>query len=88
MEFTGIFTPTEAAAVAVFYVLLAGTLINRELIGVISSRLLEELIVTGILGPIIAFSILFGETLAILRVPGSVVSFLSACQLVMSSPCS
>ena len=72
----GIFTPTEAAAVAVFYVFLVETVINKEL-GVrdIISSLTRAAIVTGILGPIIAFSILFGETLAILRVPGNVVNF-------------
>jgi C4-dicarboxylate transporter DctM subunit len=72
----GIFTPTEAAAVAVFYVLVVETLINRELgWRDIFAAIGRAAIVTGILGPIIAFSILFGETLAILRVPGSVVSF-------------
>ena len=72
----GIFTPTEAAAVAVFYVLIVETLINQELgWRDIISALGSAAIITGILGPIIAFSILFGETLAILRIPGSVVSF-------------
>jgi C4-dicarboxylate transporter DctM subunit len=32
-------------------------------------------IMTGILGPIIAFSVLLGETLAILRVPSDIVTF-------------
>ena len=41
----------------------------------IISSLTRAAIVIGILGPIIAFSILFGETLAILRVPGNVVDF-------------
>ncbi len=72
----GIFTPTEAAAVAVFYVLVVETLINQELGWKdIISALGSAAIITGILGPIIAFSILFGETLAILRIPSSVVSF-------------
>ena len=72
----GIFTPTEAAAVAVFYVLFVETIVNKELQWRdIFSALGSAAIVTGILGPIIAFSILFGETLAILRVPTSVVSF-------------
>ena len=72
----GIFTPTEAAAVAVFYVLVVETFINQELgWRDIISALGSAAIITGVLGPIIAFSILFGETLAILRIPGSVVSF-------------
>ncbi len=75
----GIFTPTEAAAVAVAYVLLVETVINRS-IGFrdLISSFGRAAIVVGILGPIIAFSIVFGETLAILRIPSAIVSaFLS-----------
>ncbi len=74
--YSGIFTPTEAAAVAVGYVLVVEMVINRS----IGFRDLVDsfgraAIVTGVLGPIIAFSVLFGETLAILRVPGDLVTF-------------
>ena len=59
-----------------FYVLVVETFINQELgWRDIISALGSAAIITGVLGPIIAFSILFGETLAILRIPGSVVSF-------------
>ena len=74
--YSGIFTPTEAASVAVAYVLVVEMAINRsfgmiELIAAFG----RAAIMTGVLGPIIAFSILFGETLAILRVPEDIVTF-------------
>jgi C4-dicarboxylate transporter, DctM subunit len=74
--YSGVFTPTEAAAVAVGYVILVEMVINR-MIGVkdLIDGLGRAAIVTGILGPIIAFSVLLGETLAILRVPTSIVTF-------------
>ena len=74
--YSGIFTPTEAASVAVGYVAFVEVFINRS-IGYqdIAAALRRAAIMTGVLGPIIAFSILFGETLAILRVPTSLVEF-------------
>lgn len=74
--YSGVFTPTEAAAVAVGYVLLVEMVINRS-IGFrdLIDSFGRAAIVTGVLGPIIAFSVLFGETLAILRVPGDLVTF-------------
>ena len=74
--YSGVFTPTEAASVAVAYVVIVEMVINRsfgfeELIPAFS----RAAIMTGILAPIIAFSVLLGETLAILRVPSNVVTF-------------
>lgn len=74
--YSGIFTPTEAAAVAVGYVLLVEMVINRSLgFRDLIDSFGRAAIVTGILGPIIAFSVLLGETLAILRVPSDLVTF-------------
>lgn len=70
----GIFTPTEAAAVAVAYVLVIELVICREIsISELPSIFLAASRTTGILAPIIAFSILFAEILAILRVPEDIV---------------
>lgn len=75
----GIFTPTEAAAVAVGYVIVIELFVCRE----VSFSELPNIFIaasrtTGILAPIIAFSILFAEILAILRVPEAIVTaFLS-----------
>ena len=74
--YSGVFTPTEAAAVAVGYVLLVEMLINRSLgFRDLIDSFGRAAIVTGVLGPIIAFSVLLGETLAILRVPSDLVTF-------------
>lgn len=68
--YSGVFTPTEAAAVAVAYCILVEVAINRA----IRIRDLPQLFarsgtVVGIIGPVIAFSILFGEVLSVLRLP-------------------
>lgn len=74
--YSGVFTPTEAAAVAVGYVVLVEMLINRSLgFRDLVDSFGRAAIVTGVLGPIIAFSVLLGETLAILRVPSDLVTF-------------
>lgn len=71
----GIFTPTEAAAVAVGYVLIIELFICREVsISELPNIFLRASKTTGILAPIIAFSILFAEILAVLRVPEEIVS--------------
>lgn len=70
----GIFTPTEAAAVAVAYVFLVEFILVREIaFREIGSIFLAASRTTGILAPIIAFSILFGEVLAVLRIPRELV---------------
>ena len=74
--YSGVFTPTEAAAVAVGYVFLVEMVINRSLgFRDLVDSFGRAAIVTGVLGPIIAFSVLLGETLAILRVPSDLVTF-------------
>lgn len=75
----GFFTPTEAAAVAVGYVFLVELVLVRE----VRFRDLGDIFLTasrttGILAPIIAFSILFAEVLAVLRVPGMIVEGFTA----------
>ena len=72
--YTGVFTPTEAAAVAIGYVTIVELLIHKSItIGDIGQSLTSAAIATGMLAPIIAFSILFGETLAILHVPQALI---------------
>lgn len=70
----GIFTPTEAAAVAVAYVFVIELLVVREVkFSDLKSIFLAASRTTGVLAPIIAFSILFAEVLAVLRIPGMIV---------------
>lgn len=72
--YTGVFTPTEAAAVAIGYVTVVELIIHRSItLRDIGKSLGAAAIATGMLAPIIAFSILFGETLAILHVPRALI---------------
>lgn len=68
--YSGVFTPTESAAVAVAYCLIAEIFITRGLSWKQVPKLFERSgAISGIIGPIIAFSILFGEVLSVLRIP-------------------
>lgn len=72
--YTGVFTPTEAAAVAIGYVTVVELIIHRSItLRDIGKSLGAAAIATGMLAPIIAFSILFGETLAIIHVPRALI---------------
>ena len=74
--YSGVFTPTEAASVAVGYVVIIEVAVNKSItLSDLDDALQRGALVTGVLGPIIAFSILLGETLAILRVPSDLVNF-------------
>lgn len=77
--YSGAFTPTEAAAVAVAYVLFIEVVLQRAIplrdlgdILAVSSK------ISGALIPVIAFSVLFGEALAVLRVPEAMVHWFSS----------
>ncbi len=75
--YSGVFTPTEASAIAVAYCFFVEIYLTRG----ISWRDVPRLLVrsgsiTGLIAPIIAFCLLFGEVLAILRVPERFASFL------------
>src|SRR5690625_171801 len=75
--YSGIFTPTESAAVAVAYCLIVELFITKALkwrdVPTLFSR---SGVITGMIGPIIAFSILFGEVLAVLRIPDALANFM------------
>jgi len=75
--YSGWFTPTEAAAVAVAYCLIVEMFLTRG-VGLrdLPRLLVRSGCVTGIIAPVIAFSILFGEVLAVLRLPERVASYL------------
>ncbi|GAA0418053.1 hypothetical protein GCM10009133_28030 [Cocleimonas flava] len=74
--YSGIFTPTEAAGIAVAYVSIVEIFIHRSFgFSELIKAFQRAAIVTGMLAPIIAFSVLFGEVLAILRVPSDLVTF-------------
>jgi len=75
--YSGIFTPTEAAAVAVAYCLFVEIFLTRGL----QWRQVPKLLVrsgsiSGIIGPVIAFSVLFAEVLSVLRLPDRLATYL------------
>jgi C4-dicarboxylate transporter, DctM subunit len=75
--YSGYFTPTEAAAVAVAYCLFVELFLTR---GVhwreVPKLLVRSGSITGIIGPVIAFSVLFAEVLSVLRLPDRLASYL------------
>lgn len=66
----GVFTPTEAAAIAVAYCLIAGLFITREIkprdIPVITNRSSD---IAGLVAPIIAMAIALSQVLGVLGLP-------------------
>lgn len=74
----GIFTPTEAAAVAVLYALIVGFVIYRKLtVRKLLRQLYETALLTGAILMILGFAHLFGWILAAEDVPGTVARAIS-----------
>jgi len=67
--YTGIFTPTEAAAVAVLTTIIIGLLQRTITIADFPKMLASSAKVNGVIVPIIAFSLPLAQTLAALEVP-------------------
>lgn len=66
----GVFTPTEAGAVAVVYAFLVGTLVHRDLdIREIVAALRRSVAITGAVMLVVATSLVFSRILALERVP-------------------
>lgn len=75
--YSGIFSPTEAAAITVGFCLLAGLFVTRE----ISWRALPDILLrsgqlTGMLAPMIAVSIVMQQVFGLLGVKDSVAGFI------------
>ncbi len=71
--YTGVFTPTEAAAVAVLYCLGLEIFVNRSFRwSSVPGIFVRSGVVIGLIAPIIVFSLLFGEVLSIVRVPETI----------------
>lgn len=66
----GIFTPTEAAAVAVAYCLLVGMLVTRELkIKDLPKIMNRSADINGLIAPVIAMALILSQILAVLGIP-------------------
>jgi tripartite ATP-independent transporter DctM subunit len=69
---SGLFTPTEASAVAVFYALLVGLFVTRTLNGRLIARvLLQSALVTSAALLIVSMASLFAWLLTLLQIPQS-----------------
>lgn len=65
--YTGVFSPTEASAVAVAYCLFAGFFLSRELtIRTLPAVIFRSSVIVGIIMPLVAVSILMQEILAVI----------------------
>jgi C4-dicarboxylate transporter DctM subunit len=77
--YSGIFSPTEAAGVAVAYGLVAGVLLTRELrLRDVPGVLLESATINGLIAPIVAFSIILQETFSVVGVAKYIEGFVHA----------
>lgn len=66
----GVFTPTEAAAVAVIYCFLGGFFVTKKLELKKLPHVAESSAgITGMIAPIIVMALIFSENLAVLRLP-------------------
>ena len=75
----GVFTPTEASAVAVFYALLCGVFVYRSLAwAVLPGILVRSSVMTAAVMLIIATSNSFGYVLTVLQVPQAVGEWIGA----------
>ena len=75
--YSGAFTPTEAAAVAVAYCLIVELFLTRGLTWKdVPKLLVRSGAISGIIGPVIAFSVLLAEVLAVLRIPDRLAGYL------------
>jgi C4-dicarboxylate transporter DctM subunit len=75
--YSGLFTPTEAAAVAVAYCFIVEIFFTRGLsLRAVPALFVRSGCITGIIAPVIAFSVLLGEVLAVLRLPDKMAAFL------------
>lgn len=74
--YSGVFTPTEAAAVAVFVAVLIGVVAREISFSDFPHMLEQSAIVNGIITPIIGVAIILSQILAIYEVPTQVVNFL------------
>ncbi len=75
----GIFTPTEAAVVAVIYSYIVGTFIYRELdLKMAYNALRDTADMTGMIGLAMGLSLAFASFIAMLQVPAKLAQFLTS----------
>jgi len=75
--YSGIFTPTESAAVAIMTILVVGFVRGTMTLAQIPPTFQRSAAVNGTIGPIIAFALILGQTFAILRIPQAITELLT-----------
>lgn len=76
--YTGVFSPTEAAAVTVVYCLLAGFLLTRELkLKTLPDLIFRSGMIVGIIMPLVAVSLVMQQMFAVMGVDRAVADMLS-----------
>lgn len=77
--YSGIFTPVEAAEVAVIYALVIGGLVYRKLsLKIIYKALVDSSLITGTIIMIVGIALTFGRLLTLYRVPYYVAQWLGS----------
>lgn len=72
--YAGIFTPTEAGAVAAVYTFLVGLLVTRQIKPKnIPSVLISSSQICGLIAPIVAIALVFSQNIAVLHIPDAFV---------------
>ena len=72
--YAGIFTPTEAGAVAAVYTFLVGLLVTRKIkLKNIPGVLISSSQICGLIAPIVAIALVFSQNIAVLHIPNSFV---------------
>ena len=74
--YSGIFTPTEAAAVAVLTTMIIGGVIGTIGLADLPVMLERSALVNGVISPIIAVALLFSQALSALGIPAALVDVL------------
>jgi len=75
---SGVFTPTEAAAVAAFYALVLGLFVYRDLsVRELPRIILDTIETTGVVLAIVMCAVLFGWALSVSRFPQAVGTFIT-----------
>ncbi|MBX0297472.1 TRAP transporter large permease [Haloarcula nitratireducens] len=72
--YSGVFTPTEASAVAVITTIVIGVVLQRLSLPQFPEMLERSALVNGVIAPIIAIALLFSQALSALGIPEALVS--------------
>ncbi len=74
--YAGIFTPTEAGAVAAVYCLCVGLFVTRQInLRSVPAVLNRSAQICGLIAPVVAIALVFSQNIAMLRIPAAMLDF-------------